>query len=170
MASIRQIQAKYDAEEDRLLLRVGTDEDQAHGILLTRRYLLMLLKALAQYAASDPDVGTLASASDRQDVQDYKERQALDRANFETPFAGASEVESSLPTDHQLAYKLTYRIAEAQLHVSLLPKAGEGLNLTFNHEIAVSITAILHSAAAKADWRIQTAIDPLVQQNLKIVN
>ena len=75
-----------------------------------------------------------------------------------------------MPTDHQLAYKLTYRLAEAQLHVSLLPKAGEGLNLTFNHEIAVSITAILHSAAAKADWRIQTAIDPLVQQNLKIVN
>ena len=71
MASIRQIQAKYDAEEDRLLLRVGTDDAQAPGILLTRRYLQLLLKALAQYAAADPDVGTLASASDRQDVQDY---------------------------------------------------------------------------------------------------
>ncbi|MCO4829791.1 MAG: hypothetical protein KC524_02775 [Gammaproteobacteria bacterium] len=170
MASIRQIQAKYDAEEDRLLLRVGTDEAQAHGILLTRRYLQLLLKALGQYAAADPDVGTLASASDRQDVQDYKERQALDRANFETPFAAASDPEVSAPQAYQLAYKLTYRIKEDQLHVSLLPKAGEGLNLTFNHEIAVSITAILHSAASKADWRIQAPVDPLVQQNLKIVN
>ncbi|MBT5462840.1 MAG: hypothetical protein HOK39_02860, partial [Gammaproteobacteria bacterium] len=118
----------------------------------------------------DPDVGTLASASDRQDVQDYKERQALDRANFETPFAAASDPEVSAPQEYQLAYKLTYRIKEDQLHVSLLPKAGEGLNLTFNHEIAVSITAILHSAASKADWRIQAPVDPLVQQNLKIVN
>ena len=32
MASIRQIQAKYDAEEDRLLLRVGTDDAQVPGI------------------------------------------------------------------------------------------------------------------------------------------
>ena len=170
MASIRQIQAKYDAEEDRLLLRVGTDDAQAPGILLTRRYLQLLLKALAQYAAADPDVGTLASASDRQDVQDYKE--ALDRANFETPLsaAGDAEAEISAPQEYQLAYKLTYRIKADQLHVSLLPKAGEGLNLTFNHEIAVSITAILHSAAMKADWRIQAAVDPLVQQNLKIVN
>jgi hypothetical protein len=102
MASIRQIQAKYDAEEDRLLLRVGTDEAQAHGILLTRRYLQLLLKALGQYAAADPDVGTLASASDRQDVQDYKERQALDRANFETPFAAlksARRKHTNLPTN-----------------------------------------------------------------------
>ena len=170
MASIRQIQAKYDAEEDRLLLRVGTDEDQAHGIWLTRRYLLLLLKALGQYAASDPDVGTLSSPSERQDVQDYKERQALDRANFDAPFADGGQVDPKLPTDHQLAYKLTYRIAEDQLHVALLPKTGEGLNLTFNHEIAVSITAVLQAAALKANWRIQAAVDPLVQQNLKIVN
>jgi hypothetical protein len=94
----------------------------------------------------------------------------LDRANFETPFAAASDPEVSTPQAYQLAYKLTYRIKEDQLHVSLLPKAGEGLNLTFNHEIAVSITAILHSAASKADWRIQAPVDPLVQQNLKIVN
>ena len=172
MASIRQIQAKYDAEEDRLLLRVGTDGAQAHGILLTRRYLQLLLKALAQYAAADPDVGTLVSAADRQDVQDYKERQALDRANFETPFAAAgyAEAEVSAPQEYQLAYKLTYRMKADQLHVSLLPKTGEGLNLIFNHEIAVSITAILHSAATKADWRIQASVDPLAQQNLKIVN
>jgi len=170
MASIRQIQAKYDAEEDRLLLRVGTDDAQVPGILLTRRYLQLLLKALAQYAAADPDVGTLASASDRQDVQDYKERRALDRANFEAPFAAVSGPDGSASQEYQLAYKLTYRIKDDQLHVSLLPKAGEGLNLTFNHEIAVSITAILHSAAMKADWRIQAAVDPLVQQNLKIVN
>ena len=81
MSSIRQIQAKYDAEEDRLLLRVGTQLDDVHGIWLTRRYLQLVLKALAQYADADPDVGVHESQSDRQDIKDWKARQALGKAN-----------------------------------------------------------------------------------------
>jgi hypothetical protein len=32
------------------------------------------------------------------------------------------------------------------------------------------MTAILHAAAAKADWRINPPLDPVSQQNLKIIN
>lgn len=170
MSSIRQIQAKYDAEEDRLLLRVGTELDEAHGIWLTRRYLQLVLTALAQYADADPDVGVHESPSDRQDIKAWKARQALGKANFDTPFEADNDPPPSGLLNAPLAYKLNYRIAKNQLYLTLLPKQGEGFNIALNHEVAASMTAILHAAAAKADWRINPPLDPVSQQNLKIIN
>ena len=170
MSSIRQIQAKYDAEEDRLLLRVGTELDDVHGIWLTRRYLRLVLKALAQYADADPDVGVHESKSDRQDIKDWKARQALDKANFDTPFEADRDRVSSGLVNVPLAYKLNYRITKNQLQLTLLPKQGEGLNVALNQEVAASMTAILQAAAAKAEWRINQPLDPVAQQNLKIIN
>lgn len=169
MAAIRQIQAKYDAREDRLLLRIGTEAIDAPGIWLTRRYVELLLKALKQFADADPDVGGLVVPSDREEVKAWKAKKILDQANFDTPFAAEQE-QTEAHVSHPLAFKLTYKIKDEQLHLTLLPQLGEGINLVVNQEIAVSLTAILLSAAGKANWRLAEDKDPLGTHNLRVVN
>ena len=56
VAAVRQIQAQYNATEDRIMLRIGTKDAEnveVPGIWITRRYLSLLCKALQQFFNAD---------------------------------------------------------------------------------------------------------------------
>ena len=56
VAAVRQIQAQYNATEDRIMLRIGTkdaEKVEVPGIWITRRYLSLLCKALQQFFNAD---------------------------------------------------------------------------------------------------------------------
>ena len=83
MAMIRQIQARYDAEQDRILLRVSRDDDKEFRIWLTRRFLSLILKALNQHLEIDPDISSQTSPSSKEEVKAFKREQALEQADFQ---------------------------------------------------------------------------------------
>jgi hypothetical protein len=56
------------------------------------------------------------------------------------------------------------------LHLSLIPQAGAGLNLVLSHEVAVSLNAILTSAAVKADWQLVSPASKSSKDGSKIIN
>ena len=151
------------------MLRIGTKDAEnveVPGIWITRRYLSLLCKALQQFFNADPDISGLVTSSDREEVKAFKAQQILAQAEFNAPFKD----QPAAQPDYPLAFKLTYQIVKRQLHLSLIPQAGAGLNLVLSHEVAVSLNAILSSAAVKADWQLVSPASKSSKDGSKIIN
>jgi hypothetical protein len=57
-----------------------------------------------------------------------------------------------------LAFQLTYKTQGENLHLSIQPKVGQGVNLVVNRDINASLGALLKSAAEKGGWRLDEAV------------
>ena len=59
-----------------------------------------------------------------------------------------------------MAYRLTYNIKDDQLHMSIQPKTGQGINLTLTRDINASLTQLLRGSASKAEWLLDGLLAP----------
>lgn len=160
MAKIRQIQARYDAEQDRILFRVNRDNEKEFRIWLTRRFLTLILKALNQHVEIDPDVSSQMSDSGKEEVKAFKREQALGQADFEQPFADPEEVDID-EGPIAVAFKLNYSLMkDGLMRLQLLPKKGEGLDLVLTSQISISIIEMLAKAAEKGQWQLAALLAP----------
>ncbi len=169
MAKIRQIQARYDAEQDRILFRVNRDDQKEFRIWLTRRFLTLILKALNQHVEIDPDVISQMSASGKEEVKAFKREQALEQADFEQAFADSEEVDTQASV--ALAFKLNYSLQkDGLMRLQLLPRQGEGLDLVLTSQISISIIEMLVNAAQKGQWQLAVIQDSLVDRGRVQIN
>ena len=160
MTKIRQIQARYDAEQDRILFRVNRDDQKEFSIWLTRRFLTLILKALNKHVEIDPDVSSQMSDSGKEEVKAFKREQALEQADFEQPFADSEEVDTD-DGPISVAFKLNYSLMkDGLMRLQLLPKQGEGLDLVLTSQISISVIEMLAKAAEKGQWQLAAFLAP----------
>ena len=150
MTAIKQLQLSYSAEEDRVLLRVNTSNNEEFRFWLTRRFCGILSQALQSHRASDPDVATQPTEVARQVVQSFKRDAANSTGNFKDDFTESETF--PLGDAPMLAFKLSYRIENESLHLSIVPKSGSGINLVLNSDLNFNVSKLLRGAVAKADW------------------
>ena len=88
--NIHQMSVQYDERQDRLVLRVSTQDAQEFRLWLTRCMTLRLLPhlqaAVVQLEASDPQV-MAPDTTAQQILADLKRENFLSQADFSTPFA-----------------------------------------------------------------------------------
>ena len=113
------------------------------------------------------DISRLVTSSDREEVKAFKAQQILSQAEVNAPF---EDQPAAAQPDYPLAFKLTYQIVKRQLHLSLIPQVGAGLNLVLSQEVAVSLNAILTAAAVKADWQLESPASKSSKDGSKIIN
>jgi len=147
-----QIQAKYDPEQDRILLRVGNGDALRHAVWLTRRYTLLLLKVFGEFINRDIDVVAQPGDIERAEIRDWKAQKALDKADFSQPFDAEAEIDAA--ADTPLAFELTYKMNKERLTLSLKSKAHPALNLTVDRDLTFSLIAMLGKAAMAGDWQL----------------
>jgi hypothetical protein len=170
MAMIRQIQARYDAEQDRILLRVSRDDQKEFRIWLTRRFLSLILKALNQHLEIDPDISSQTSLSSKEEVKAFKREQVLEQADFQQPFADSGEhypPEQAVPVAFKLNYSL---LKDGLMRLQLLPRQGEGLDLVLTSQISISLIEMLTTAGVKGQWRLAAFTSPQVGQEKVQIN
>jgi len=170
MAMIRQIQARYDAEQDRILLRVSRDDDKEFRIWLTRRFLSLILKALNQHLEIDPDISSQTSPSSKEEVKAFKREQALEQADFQQPFADSEEsypIEQTVPVAFKLNYSL---LRDGLLRLQLLPRQGEGLDFVLTSQISISFIEMLTAAGVKGQWQLTAISSPYTGQGKVQIN
>lgn len=153
--SINQIQIAYSAEEDRILFRVNSTDQKEFRFWLTRRFTMLLMRVLAEHRSRDPDVVTQQSEQAREAVQSFKQEQAVAGADFKQQFAQEGN-EYPLGSNIVLAHKITYRIEGTNLHVSMQPKDGQGINMVINQDINATVSRLLGTAIGQAAWGIAT--------------
>jgi len=161
----------YHPEEDRILLRVNSTTNQEFRFWITRRYALLLTRALAEHAESDPDISTQGSAAAKQAVKEFKHEQAINKADFNKPFKEES-AEFPLGEQTRLAYRLTCNRVDSVLKLGIHPKNGEGITLQIDHNLNTSISQLLLSAAQKAQWNLgqQPVANTAIQNEKPIIN
>lgn len=159
---------RYSPEEDRILLRLNTDNDEEFRFWLTRRYASLLGKALGAHRAADPDVSMLATAQERQAVQEFKREDADQKGNFEESFKQSSDFPlGEVPI---LAYKLAYKVDGSNLNISIEPKSGAGIKIVLNPQLNFNVGKLLRQASDQAQWGLMLDAEPAPAETDRVVN
>ena len=116
--AISQIQVVYDPEEDRILFRLNSTEQQQFRFWLTRRYTILLLKVLAEHLDKDPDVTVQGTPTAREAVRSFKQEEAVRNANYAESFREDAN-ELPLGQDVLTAYRLSYSVKNGILHLGI---------------------------------------------------
>ncbi len=150
------MQMLYVPEEDRILFRVNSTSGEEFRFWLTRRYALLLIKVLRDYADKDPDVSVQVTPEEKKAVEEFKQEKRISNANFSREFA---EESNSYPLGEvtHLAFKLSFSLKDTSLQLSIQPKEGQGINFVINQEINASMIQLLKTAAEKGEWGIGDA-------------
>jgi hypothetical protein len=152
MPNLHQIQIRYDAVQDRALLRVATSDANEFRFWITRRYARLLWQALAGSAARSTPAVAQAEPAARQAVVAFEKEAALARADFDTGFA---EQRRETPLGDQpvlLARVKCARLDDQTTLLALHPLEGQGIEIRLDTTLLHSVLKLLADAAASGEW------------------
>lgn len=159
LMNIHQLSVTYEERQDRLLLRLNTQDSQEFRFWLTRRMCSRLMPAIDQSVvrleAAQPGVAAADPAA-KQMLTELKRDAFLQKADFSTPFEAKAQ---QLPLGDE-----PLLITDAQLNL----QAGGGLSINFQEKVpdapvkscqlnlqASLVHGLIHliqQALVKADW------------------
>ena len=153
---IHQIQVKYDALADRLLLQIRTRDEQLFPIWLTRRMVIRLWPhfrgMVSGLAVSRTSPTAMAVPEARDMLAEAARERALKSADFKTEF-NASAAKQPLGPEPVLPTAIDLRPAKGQAVVLVIRDAhGRSLELAFGEDLAHGLLKLVESALAASEW------------------
>jgi hypothetical protein len=161
---IHQLSVSHEEVQDRLLVRLNTQDAHEYRFWLTRRMALRLLPALDQslvrLEAAQPGV-TASNRNAQQILTEIKRDVFLQNADFATPYNAQAQhfplgPEPLLVTDVQLTLQ-----AHGHLEVMIQQKIGDSIQscqLKLQAQLVHGWIHLLRESLAKAEW--DTAVPP----------
>ncbi|MSR15922.1 MAG: hypothetical protein EXR86_15500 [Gammaproteobacteria bacterium] len=159
MTTIEQIQLKYDAVADRLMLRILTTGTHEFRFWLTRRFVHKAWPALVESLARSPRLDRAVSPLARRELLAFQHEQAVTNSNFSVPFR---DPKPTLPLvqDPLLVTKLQIRPTKDGRGrvLSLTPETGLGLDLTLTEALLHSLCALLDRIMPTTEWGLTSPL------------
>lgn len=156
---LQQLNLDYDASEDRLLLRVGTNDGAELRMWMTRRFVKVLWPMLVRMAEeTSPRIRSQSNPDARKALLGLEHEQAVSRANFSTPFQGGKR---STPLGEQPILLVRVRAGEDDKGRSVLgmhPAKGKGVTLTLDAVLLHSVCKLLQAAVKRSDWELDLSL------------
>ena len=158
---IHQVNVSYDAEQDRLLVRINSLSGEEFRAWLTRRLTLKLLPHLGQAAQQQldktfpPPAQADHSPAKQQLVAQFQQEAAVYEGDFQTPFV---EKASALPLGETplLVTELTVMpMADAKLQLVLLerlPEQQRDLQLVLDPALTQGLLRLLNQSMRASAW------------------
>ncbi|MFT4580423.1 MAG: hypothetical protein ACI915_004416 [Gammaproteobacteria bacterium] len=160
MAQIQQIQIKFVAAEDRLLLRVSSSDELEFRFWLTRRFVKLISPAIENALKESPTVRTQVSPVAKKEVFAFEHQKAVSNSDFKTPFK-ESPKELPLGADPILLAKMQMRRnADGPMVMALAPEQGAGIDLALNPKLLHSLAELITNGVRLAEWDIPSTIAP----------
>lgn len=151
---LHQIKLDFVPEQDRLLLRVSTDNRLELRLWLTRRALRLLWPLLMQMVRASPEVALQSNPQARDALVGMQRERALSRANFAEAFEEAPR-EMPLGAEPILVARIqANRDSSGNQVLGLLPQHGPGIHLTMDNVLLHSMCKLVQDVVAKSDWNI----------------
>ncbi len=154
--SIHQLSVVYQADQDRLLLRVRTHDERLFELWLTRRLMLRLWQPL-QNTASAAALGVASKNStilpEARDMmtQTLRER-AKQSADFASPFDDNSS-ERPLGEHPMLVAAVDLKHdGQGQVGVSWRDAQGRNLSVNLTHALLHNLLTLVEQALAQSEW------------------
>ena len=161
MPSLHQIQIRYDAVEDRALLRVATTDASEFRFWITRRYARLLWTALSGSAARSAPAAAQAEPAAREAVVAFEKEAALARADFDTGF---TEAPRSTPLGDQPVLLARVKCARLDSQTTLLalhPVQGQGIEVRLDSTLLHSLLKLIGDAARAGQWDLNLELPSL---------
>lgn len=152
----------FNAQEDRILLRILSSERAEFRFWLTRRYVKLLWQVLLKLIERDPATAVHADEKVRRVMLGFQHQNVVSGGEFAKPF---EEGMNTLPLG--AAPVLLSRITgkqpdpqqQRQQQLSLHPEQGQGIDLGVNPELLHMISKLLVDAVKQSDWDLKLAVD-----------
>lgn len=172
---IRQVSLQYDAEADRLLLRVRSSDDNVFAVWMTRRLCLRLwphLSAMVQragaaqaapHATPTPEAAAMLAESARE--------RTLQQADFSQPFQAAA-AQQPLGTEPMLAHTVQLTPQNGgKLQLSISDAHKRNVQLVLDAALGTAVRELMMGALRQADWGIEVeAAAPSVEPSPRLLN
>ena len=158
---LHQLKLDFIPEQDRLLLRVSTDNRLEVRLWLTRRALRLLWPLLLKMVRSSPEVALQSNPQARDALVGMQHEKALSRANFAKSF---EELPREMPLGAEpilVAHLQASKDGEGNQVLGLLPQQGQGIHLTLDNTLLHSLCKLLQNAVAKSGWDIALELPAL---------
>lgn len=156
---LHQLKVEFDAEQDRLLMRILIDGGSEVSVWLTRRCVKRLWEALLKMAEWKPEIQLQATEEARKAVLHFEHEKALQEVKFSRPCE--DEAVSTVPRTRPLGPEpllitriQARRTPEGRTQLALLPNEGQGAHLSLNDNLLHGLMRLVQSAVAKAEWEL----------------
>ena len=155
--AIHQIQLRYEATADRLLLQVRSTQAEIYAAWLTRRLVSRLLPPFRQAVMASGLQSVAPHALPVPEARQMLEQAALQRplpgTQFNQPFQADEQCRHPLGTEPLLADGGELRQGPgAELHLVLQETRGRHIDLGLTPELATAMLRLLEQALEAADW------------------
>lgn len=162
---IHQIQLRFDATADRLLLQLRSSEAEIYAAWLTRRMVARLLppfrQAVLQAGVQAVTPHALPVPEARQMLEQAALQRPLPDTQFNTPFEAGEHSRHPLGTEPLLPDAADLKpAANGELHLVLRETRGRQLDIGLTPELATALLRLTDSALAVADWQLPDPAGP----------
>ena len=155
---IHQIQIKYDAFADRLLMQVRSRAGEVYAVWLTRRMMQRLwppfLQLSGQQALAGASPGAVVLPEARAMLAESARLRTLPNADFKQPF-NADQTSQPLGDEPLLAAEIELK-ADPQrgLWMTVREAQGRHVALQMNEELHTAMLRLFEQALTSADWNL----------------
>jgi hypothetical protein len=161
--SLKQFNATYVAEEDRVLFRVTTREGEEFRLWLTRARVAELLALGAKAAVVKLEREQVELLPQQvKAVAEFKQQTVKQSTQF-TEFEPATRL--PLGAEPLLVKTMKMELQEQILAVHLEVSAGRVLTLRLDDDMASKLRILLETISAKANWHIHMSA-PVIEANI----
>lgn len=161
-AAIQQLNLGYDAEQDRLLLKVGLADDAEIPVWLTRRVVKVLWQLLQGLEASSAQPVQEVYTGVSQDVlekfaREAEEHQQAQKISDNLKFGEAYEERHHALSDQPLLIHHCQMLNEqdGRAILEMASKDGNTVRFNLNLELRIALTSMLQLATKEADWGLK---------------
>lgn len=159
---LHQLKLEFNAEHDRLLLRLSTDSGAEVLLWLTRRCVKRLWPVMLSMAQEKPEIQLQPNPEARKALLGMQHEKAIQQADFSKPYQEAPR-ERPLGTEPLLVSRIQPRRDPQGRHVlGLLPTQGQGVHITLDDGLLHGFAKLMQNAVAKAEWDMELRLpDPV---------
>jgi hypothetical protein len=148
---LHQIKLDFDAEQDRLLMRISTSDGKEVLLWLTRRCVKLIWPLFVGMVEASVRARAM-TAEARAALVGMQHEKAVKQADFSRPYDNVPR-ERPLGAEPLLIAKVQTKRDDSGAHIlTLLPTSGPGVNLLLDERLLHSCCRLLQNAVVKADW------------------
>jgi hypothetical protein len=155
---LKQMNVGYDRAQDRVLLRLSTDQDTEYRMWLTRRMLIGMWPGLIGLVQSTPMARQQVDPEAKKAVVEFQREQALRQATFDAPYEG-DKLAPAIPGEPFLIWGIQMRPAEGGGHdINFLPREGQGVHVRLQDSMLHAFVKLLQDVSKVTDWGVTLAL------------
>ncbi len=159
--NLERITVEFLPEDDRLLVHVCFSGSAEILFWMTRRLVKRFWPVLLQIAQSRPEIQSQASPEARKALLGFEHEKALSKVQFSK---AAKEPKREHPlgdTPYLVTRIRARRNARGQAILSMLPREGNGLDLSLGENLLHGLMKLIKDAATKAEWDLALEVPRL---------